>query len=176
MKKLKLTFKYSLPPGLRKKKIPPGVNVQTYPLIPVRFYSKTRKTNIIEALLDSGSDIIHINRDISSFLSLPQGQKVDGGGMGGKYVAYNTKVGLILGRGGREVDFGYVNVVFPEKEMDVPILIGRIPVFEEFKIIFEEYNKKFILIPKEEFIEKKKKTKKKAWRKTLLDNSPIFEE
>ncbi len=44
--------------------------------------------------------------------------------------------------------------------MDVPILIGRIPVFEEFKIIFEEYNKKFILIPKEEPLEKKKK---KSW-------------
>jgi len=75
-------------------------------------------------------------------------------------VAYSTKVGLILGRGGNEVDFGYVDAVYPEKEMDVPILIGRKPVFEEFKIIFEEYNKKFILIPKEEPLENKKK---KSW-------------
>jgi len=82
MKKFKLTFKYSLPPGLRKKKIPAKARIPTYPLIPVRFYSKTGKTNIIEALLDSGSDMIHINRNISSFLSLPQGKKIDGGGMG----------------------------------------------------------------------------------------------
>ena len=162
MKKLTLTFKYSLPPGLRKKKVPEGKKLPTYPLIPVRFYSKTGKTNIIEALLDSGSDMIHINRDISSFLDLPKGKKIDGGGMGGKYVAYNTKVGLKLGRGGREVDFGYVNAVFPEEDKDVPILIGRFPVFEEFQVMFEEYNKKFKLIPKEEFLEKKSKIKSRS--------------
>ncbi len=160
MKKLTLTFKYSLPPGLRKKSIPKNIKLQMSPLIPVRFYSKTGKTNVIEALLDSGSDIIHINRDIFSFLGLPKGKKIDGGGMGGKYVAYNTKVGLILGRGGREVDFGYVNAVFPEEEKDVPILIGKFPVFEEFQVIFEGYKEKFKLIPKEEILEKEKRQSK----------------
>ncbi|KKN33190.1 hypothetical protein LCGC14_0806200 [marine sediment metagenome] len=161
MKKLTFTFKYSLPPGLRKKKIQNKENILTYPLIPVRFYSKTVKTTVIEALLDSGSDMVHTNRSIVSFLNLPKGKKIESAGMGGKYMTYKTKVGLILGRGGREVDFGYVNAVFPEEEKDVPVLIGRIPVFEEFQIIFEEDKKKFKLIPKEEFLEKKKKNSKK---------------
>jgi len=108
--------------------------------------------------------MIHINRDIYSFLGLPQGKKISGGGMGGKYVAYNTKVGLILGRGGNEVDFGYVNAVFPDEEKDVPILIGRHPVFEEFQVIFEDYKKKFILIPKEEILEREKKQSKTKWK------------
>ncbi|GAH80774.1 unnamed protein product [marine sediment metagenome] len=59
-------------------------------------------------------------------------------------------VGLILGRGGREVDFGYITAFFPEEEKDVPILIGRHPVFEEYQVIFEEFNQKFKLIPKED--------------------------
>jgi len=159
MKKLTFTFKYSLPPGLRKKKIPNKEKVLTYPLIPVRFYSKTGKTTVIEALLDSGSDMIHINKSLASFLNLPKGKKIESGGMGGKYIAYETKVGLILGRGGktRETDFGYVNAVFPEEELDVPILIGRFPVFQEFQVVFEEYKKRFKLIPKEEILEKQKK-------------------
>ncbi len=160
MKKLTLTFKYSLPPGLRKKKIPKNVKLPIYPLIPVRFYSKSGRTTIIEALLDSGSDTIHINRGIVAFLSLPKGKKIESGGMGGKYIAYETKVGLILGRGGREVDFNYVNAIFPEKEKDVPVLIGRFPVFEEYQVIFEEYKKKFKLIPKEEILEKEKRQSK----------------
>lgn len=71
-------------------------------------------------------------------------------------MSYETKVGLIIGRGGREVDFGLVNATVPEIEQDVPILIGRYPVFEEFQVIFEEFKQKFKLIPKEEILKKKK--------------------
>ena len=73
-------------------------------------------------------------------------------GMGGKYNSYETEVGLIIGRGGRTVDFGAVKAVFPENDLNVPLLIGRYPVFEEFQIIFEEYKKKFKLIPKEDVL------------------------
>ena len=164
MKKLTLTFRYQVRPGERKLPKDVKVKLQTYPLIPVRFYTKTKKIPIFEALLDSGSDIVHINRGIMSFLNLPPGRKIKSSGMGGNYVSYETEVGLIVGRGGREVDFGIIKVIYPEEEKNVPILIGRIPVFEEFQVIFEEYKKKFQLIPKEEILEKEKrqsKTKRK---------------
>jgi len=41
---------------------------------------------------------------------------------------------------------------FPENDLNVPLLIGRYPVFEEFQIIFEEYKQKFKLIPKEDVL------------------------
>ncbi len=56
------------------------------------------------------------------------------------------------------MDFGYVKAVYPEEEKDVPVLIGRNPIFEEFQIVFEELNQQFKLIPKEELL-KKEKTK-----------------
>ena len=105
------------------------------------------------------------NEKDECYLDLSKEKKIESGGMGGKYIAYETQVGVILGRGGREVDFGFVSVVFPEEELDVPILIGRIPVFEEFQVVFEEYKKKFKLIPREEIIAKEKKASKASRKK-----------
>lgn len=156
MKKLSFTFKYSLPPGLRNIDIPQNIALRKYPLIPIRFYTQNKKTRIIEALMDSGLDMIPINKEISEYLNLPQGKRIESTGMGGTYNSYETKVGLILDRGGRDVDFGYISVIYPEQDKDVPILIGRKPVFEEFQVIFEEFNQQFKLIPKEVVLKKRK--------------------
>ena len=107
---------------------------------------------MFEALLDSGSDVVHLHRDIADSLGLNRLNMTESEGMGGKYNSYETEVGLIIGRGGRTVDFGAVKAVFPENDLNVPLLIGRYPVFEEFQIIFEEYKKKFKLIPKEDVL------------------------
>ena len=66
------------------------------------------------------------------------------------YQIGQTQVELKIGRGGREINFGLVNAVVPDEEQDIPILIGRNPVFDEFQVIFEEFNKIICLIPKEE--------------------------
>ncbi len=150
MKKISLTFKYQVTPGARKLSKEVKSTLQKYPLIPVRFYTKTKRTPIIEALVDSGADTVHIHKAIAEDLNLPIGKKIESSGMGGKYMTIESEVGLIIGRAGREVDFGYVKTVFPEKELNVPVLIGRNPVFEEYQVIFEEYRNRFKLIPKEE--------------------------
>ena len=155
MKKISFTFKYSVRPGARKAPKNVKNKLPSYPLLPVRFYNpkdKNHKTPIFEALLDSGSDGIHLHRDISDSLGLTRLKKTESEGMGGIYNCFETEVGLIIGRGGRTVDFGVVKAVFPEKDLNVPLLIGRNPVFEEYQIIFEEYKEKFKLIPKEEVI------------------------
>lgn len=153
MKKISFTFKYSVRPGARK--VPKNVKnkLPSYPLIPDIFYNpnaKNIKTPLFEALLNSGSDGVHLHRDISESLRLTRVNKTESEGMGGKYNSYETEVGLIIGRGGRTVDFGPVKAVFPENDLNVPFLIGRNPVFEEFQIILEEYKEKFKLVPKED--------------------------
>lgn len=156
MKKLSFTFPYNYAPSQRKATKSSKKNLLKYPFIPVRFYYKQEKTPVIEALIDSGADRLYLHKAIADNLNLPVMKRVECCGMGGKYMSYETKVGLIIGRGGREVDFGLVSATVPEIEQDVPILIGRYPVFEEFQVIFEEFKQKFKLIPKEEILKKKK--------------------
>ncbi len=136
-------------PGLRNLKTSESKEIKKYPLLPIRFYSSSGQTPIIEALIDSGADGIHIHKSIVDFLNLSKGQKLEITGMSGTYSSFETKVGLKLGQGGREMDFGYVKAVYPEEEKYVPVLIGRHPLFEEF-------NQQFKLIPKEELLKKEK--------------------
>ncbi len=153
MKKIRFSFPYNVRPGARKLPKEEKEKLQSYPLLPVRFYQPNNKkiiTPIFEGLLDSGSDGVHIHKAIAEMLNLSQMKKVESEGMGGKYWSYETEIGFIIGRGGREVDFGIVKAVYPEQELNVPILIGRKPVFDEYQVIFEDYKNKFKLIPKEE--------------------------
>ncbi len=156
MKKKTFTCRFQPAPGDRKKKIPKNYPLQKYPLLPIRFYYKNKKTPIIEAMLDSGADKTMLNRSLAEYLNLPYKKKIESEGMGGKFKVFETEVGLIIGRGGNESDLGIIEAVFPEIEEYKPILIGRHPVFEEFQIIFEEFNDKFKLIPKEEILKKEK--------------------
>lgn len=165
MKRNSFTFKYNVAPSLRKTAKSSKNNLPTYPYLPVRFYYKEKTTPVIETLLDSGSDRIYIHKAIAEDLDLPILKKVTCSGMGGKYMSYETKVGLIIGRGGKETDLGIVDATVPEENQDVPFLIGRFPIFNEYQVIFEDYKQRFKLIPKEEILTKEKKTKKKKWGK-----------
>ncbi len=93
-----------------------------------------------EALLDSGADGIFIPKGLAEALGLQKIEKIETSGVLSKGICYKTRVGIKLGRTkARSVDVGYVDAVFPEKEGDIPILIGRAPIFKIFKITFEEY-------------------------------------
>jgi len=166
MKKLGFTFKYRLPPELRGRNIPEDSPHKRYPYMPIYLYHKQKKTLPIEGLIDSGSDYLFIPKGIAKFLNLPIGKKEEINGVCGSCNGIETKVGLILGRGGgnREMDYGYVKACFPEIERNTIILIGRTPIFEEYRVIFEDYKKKFKLIPKEEILERKKKRSKTKWK------------
>ncbi len=119
-------------------------------MIPVRFYYNGRPTPYIEALLDSGCDGIFLEPELFASLNLPNKGEMDADGIDGSCPTRMTEVGLIIGRGkAREYDFGIVDAAVPINKNDVPVLIGRHPVFDEYQIIFEEYKGKFKLIPKE---------------------------
>jgi hypothetical protein len=145
--KKKLTFQYKLPPSLRGKTPRPKGTFEVYPLIPIQLYYQGKNLRF-EALLDSGADKLFLPRAIANALELPLGAKRTDSGVTGKFESYGTKVGLIIGSGSREYDFGIIEACTPVEEQDVPILIGRHPVFDEYQIRFEQYNNKFKLIPK----------------------------
>lgn len=88
MKKVKFTFPYSVRPGARKLPKEDKKKLQSYPLLPIRFYHPNNKSNmtpVFEGLLDSGSDGVHIHKAIADTLGLPQIKKVESEGMGGRY-------------------------------------------------------------------------------------------
>ena len=147
MKKFHLKFKYLPPPGVRKKPLPQGVKL--FPFLPLRLSFKGNKTPYIEGLLDSGSDGLLIPKQIADFLGLPDLGDANSSGVGGKFKGHQTQVELSIGRGGREIQFGLVMAYVPNQVQDIPLLVGRTPVFDEFQVIFEEFNNMFHLVPKE---------------------------
>ena len=149
MRLLKLTFKYKLPPGLRGRPLRPGESGELYPLIPIRLYTKGFLSPPTESLLDSGSHGLFIPRRYAEVMKLKLGAKAQSTGVDGPYDAFHTKVGIKLGRGGREVDFGIIDAIVPQEEKDVPILIGRHPFFDMYQIVIVQYENKFHLIPKD---------------------------
>ena len=145
-KKVKLTFKYLLPPALRGRDDIQESEFRKYPLVPITLYSPSGSVDI-EGLVDSGADTLHIPKGIAEMLGLELGESTKSYGAGGSYKTSVTKVGLKLGRGkGRRVyDFGYVEACTPSIDTDTPVLLGRDPVFKEYDITFAEKKEKIIM-------------------------------
>ena len=114
------------------------MNDMIFPLVPVRFIWKENRTPIIDALLDSGSDniLIPINLAEGLGLSLRDLPKPIGTA-GGDRKGFETQCDFEFGRGGRVERYTNlkINVI---DSTDAPVLIGRDPIFKDFKIVFEE--------------------------------------
>ena len=158
-KKLSFSFTFKPPTHLRKAKNLPIEALQPY--LHLRLYNNSEETPQLEGILDSGAFGILIPKCHAELINLPELDKKIGYGAGGKLNLRNTKLGIKIWRGSRIEDLGYIDATI---EMDgnlTDILIGRSPLFEDFQIIFEMFNKKFKLIPKEEDVKKTSFTKKK---------------
>lgn len=115
-----------------------------YPLIPVQLYSNKSRPISFEALLDSGADEVLIPKGSAEMISLEMGEKKQMDSASERSNCYEVNVGLVLGQvKGCRIDLGYINAKVPEKDSgNVPILIGRNPFFQNFEIIFQQYNVK----------------------------------
>jgi hypothetical protein len=117
-----------------------------YPIIPVRFRHNGRKTPLIEALLDSGGDFIVIPLPIATFLGLHLEQACDVDTAGGTASLYKTKVDMAIGK-------EKYHTLYPQKEIhvstreDIPVLLGRNPLFEDYEITFKKHINQLILSP-----------------------------
>ena len=117
-----------------------------YPLIPIKFYFNGRETPIIDALLDSGGDFIVIPNAIAKYLGL---QLLKAGYVdtaGGETTLCKAMVGMTIID--KDKNYNYDNLeIHVSNRNDIPVLLGRKPIFEDNEIIFKKYENKLILNP-----------------------------
>ena len=117
-----------------------------YPIVPVKFKYGNRKTPVIEALLDSGGDFIVIPKPIATYLGLRLERSDDVDTAGGKTSLFKTYVDMVVGRKDKCSYYPNKEIYVSNRE-DIPVLLGRNPVFEDYEIIFKRYKKQLILKP-----------------------------
>jgi hypothetical protein len=119
---------------------------ENYPIVPVRFKSNDRKTPIIEGLLDSGGDFIVIPMPIAKYLNLNIEPACDVDTAGGTTPLYKANVDIIIGN--REKYTKYISKeIHISTRSDIPILLGRNPLFDDNEITFKKQKNQLILTP-----------------------------
>lgn len=119
-------------------------NYQRYPIIPVKFYSKIRKTPYIDALLDSGGDFIVIPLPIAQYLDLKLEDAGSVNTAGGETSLFKAKLDMVIGRGSTTATYKDI-VIHVSSRKDIPVLIGRHPIFEDYEVIFRKQKNQVIL-------------------------------
>ena len=119
---------------------------KNYPLIPIKFLSKERETPMIDALLDSGGDFIVIPYAIAKYLKL----KLEKAGCvdtaGGETTLCKSELTMVIYD--EERKFTYENLeIHVSDRNDLPVLLGRHPIFEDHEIIFKKHENQLILQP-----------------------------
>lgn len=115
-----------------------------YPLLPVQFVYKNKKTPVIAALIDSGGDSIIIPKAIAEFLGASVEESEIAKTAGGFTSIRRTKLRMVIGKGENRIDYNSVDVFVVESN-DIPVLLGRYPLFEDFEITFRKKKGEIIL-------------------------------
>lgn len=117
-----------------------------YPLIPIKFLTDERETPLIDALLDSGGDFIVIPYAIAKYLRL----KLEKAGFvdtaAGETTLYKTVLNMIIFDKNQKYIYNDLEVHVSDRN-DLPVLLGRAPIFEDHEIIFQKHQNKLILQP-----------------------------
>lgn len=117
-----------------------------YPIVPVKFYYKNKKTPLIDALLDSGGDFIVIPLPIAKFLGLKLKKAGCVDTAGGTASLYKATLSMIIGK--KNITNTYNNIqIHVSDRNDIPVLLGRHPIFEDYEITFKKQRKQLILNP-----------------------------
>ena len=115
-----------------------------YPIVPVRFFYKEKKTPVIDALLDSGGDFIVIPMPIAKYLGL----KMKGAGnvdtAGGETALFKSKLTMIIGKAEQTATYGNMEIHVSTRD-DIPVLLGRWPIFEDYEITFKKQKNQLVL-------------------------------
>jgi len=125
-------------------KAPFEFEYKDYPLIPIKFTSKKRETPVIDALLDSGGDFIVIPKAIATYLEL----KLENAGVvdtaGGETSLYKSIVTMIIKDKDNKFIYDKLEIHVSDRN-DIPVLLGRKPIFEDHDIIFKKHKNQLIL-------------------------------
>ena len=115
-----------------------------YPLIPIKFYSNGRETPVIDALLDSGGDFIVIPKAIATYLGL---KLVNAGVVdtaGGETNLYKSSVTMVIHDKDNKFTYDELEIHVSDRN-DIPVLLGRKPIFEDHDITFKKHENQLIL-------------------------------
>lgn len=115
-----------------------------YPVIPVKFYYKNRETPIIDALLDSGGDFIVIPMPIAKYLGLKLKKAGSVDTAGGATVLFKATLSMIIGKKDETASYNNIQIHVSGRN-DIPVLLGRHPIFEDFEITFIKQKNQLIL-------------------------------
>ena len=115
-----------------------------YPLIPIKFFYKSKETPVIDALLDSGGDFIVIPMAIALYLRLKLEKAGQVDTAGGAAELYKACVDMdMLDETGK---ISYKNLeIHVSPRNDIPVLLGRCPIFEDHEIVFKKHENHVIL-------------------------------
>jgi predicted aspartyl protease len=117
-----------------------------YPIVPVKFKYKDKKTPVIEALLDSGGDFIVIPQPIAEFLQMKLEPAGDVDTAGGTASLYRANVDMIIGTKKSCTVYKDKEIFVSDRE-DIPVLLGRSPMFDDYEITFRKQTHQIILKP-----------------------------
>ena len=115
-----------------------------FPLIPIKFCTTGRETPIIDALLDSGGDFIVIPNAIAKYLGLELIKAGNVDTAGGETALYKSLVNMVIIDNGNKFIYENLEIHVSDRN-DLPVLLGRKPIFEDHEIIFQKHQNKLIL-------------------------------
>ena len=117
-----------------------------YPLIPIKFCYNGRETPLIDALLDSGGDFIVVPMAIAKYLGLKLLKAGCVDTAGGTTTLFKANLDMIMGNGERKITYTNLEIHVSTRN-DIPVLLGRHPIFEDYEIIFKKQKNQLILNP-----------------------------
>jgi predicted aspartyl protease len=117
-----------------------------YPIVPVKFYYKEKKTPSIDALLDSGGDFIVIPIPIAKYLGLKLKKAGSVDTAGGATTLFKTTLSMIIGNKNKSTTYHNIQIHVSGRN-DIPVLLGRHPIFEDYDITFKKQKNQLILSP-----------------------------
>ena len=120
-----------------------------YPLIPIKFYNNGKDTPYIDALLDSGGDFIVIPYAIARYLKLKLEKAGSVDTAGGTTSLFRANVKMSLGAIGKKIIYENLEIHVSTRN-DIPVLLGRCPIFEDYEILFKKHKNQLILSPIED--------------------------
>ncbi len=119
---------------------------KNYPLIPIKFLANERETPMIDALLDSGGDFIVIPYAIAKYLRLKLQKAGFVDTAAGETTLFKTVLTMVIYDEDRQYTYKNLEVHVSDRN-DLPVLLGRNPIFEDHEIIFQKHQNKLILQP-----------------------------
>jgi len=112
----------------------------------VKFYYKDKKTPFIDALLDSGGDFIVIPMPIARYLGLKMKKAGSIDTAGGTTSLFKATLSMIMGKRDRTATYKNIQIHVSARN-DIPVLLGRHPIFEDYEITFKKQKNQLILNP-----------------------------